>query len=206
MHCHDDTLIRGGFGRKLDAAQMHRYRINWNERVARRRAEADRLAAEVAARSEPLAITSVPRFTFPEVPSRDGLIPFVESLPELRRAAYAAARDGWNSGVTLRMVEASYGVIEVLETALLRLARYYPHRHFDVDDPREYFSELIASRFQWHNYRNSTSGTGFSGTIVPTMTSGDVLGDVDMVFALLPMCDESFDYEAWRQRWQEPVA
>src|SRR5262245_26815196 len=43
---HNDTQIRGGFARKLDAAQVRVYRANWIERVRQRRAEADRLAVE----------------------------------------------------------------------------------------------------------------------------------------------------------------
>lgn len=32
--CHDETLRRGGFGRQLTAAQIRRYRDEWNEAVA----------------------------------------------------------------------------------------------------------------------------------------------------------------------------
>jgi hypothetical protein len=38
LECHDDTLQRGGFGRKLDAAQVVHYRDDWHQRVADARA------------------------------------------------------------------------------------------------------------------------------------------------------------------------
>jgi len=43
--CHDKTMIKGGFGRKLDATLVIQYRDAWIERVAARRYKADGLAA-----------------------------------------------------------------------------------------------------------------------------------------------------------------
>ena len=38
LQCHDDTQIRGGFGRKLNAAQVIQYRDDWVKRIAEIRA------------------------------------------------------------------------------------------------------------------------------------------------------------------------
>ena len=43
--CHDRTMIKGGFGRKLDASLVVQYRDGWIKRVAARRDKADELAA-----------------------------------------------------------------------------------------------------------------------------------------------------------------
>lgn len=45
LECHTDTMIRGGFHRKLDADQVLLYRDDWNQVVAQRRAAADARAA-----------------------------------------------------------------------------------------------------------------------------------------------------------------
>ena len=45
LHCHEDTQIRGGFGRKLDAHQVIQYREDWYARVQKRRDTADDIAA-----------------------------------------------------------------------------------------------------------------------------------------------------------------
>src|SRR5690349_13210973 len=37
FECHHDTQIRGGFDRKLDAAQILLYRIDWLNRVSNKR-------------------------------------------------------------------------------------------------------------------------------------------------------------------------
>jgi hypothetical protein len=46
--CHDETLRRGGFGRQLNAAQIRRYRDEWNDAVAERLTRAGRESAEGA--------------------------------------------------------------------------------------------------------------------------------------------------------------
>jgi hypothetical protein len=43
--CHNDTMVKGGFSRKLDAAQVNIYRLNWLQRVQQRRIDADKLAS-----------------------------------------------------------------------------------------------------------------------------------------------------------------
>lgn len=44
LHCHDETQIKGGFGRKLDAEQVVYYRNDWHRRVAARKEAADKFA------------------------------------------------------------------------------------------------------------------------------------------------------------------
>src|SRR5450759_2549671 len=50
--CHDKTQIRGGFGRKLNADLVLKYRQDWLERVRKRRDKADEIAAIRMARVE----------------------------------------------------------------------------------------------------------------------------------------------------------
>jgi hypothetical protein len=43
--CHDETLLKGGFGRKLSADLVVEFRDDWVRRVSERRAKADELPA-----------------------------------------------------------------------------------------------------------------------------------------------------------------
>ena len=43
--CHDQTMIKGGFGRKLDANQIIKYRTDWLDRVKSRKEKADEIAS-----------------------------------------------------------------------------------------------------------------------------------------------------------------
>lgn len=207
LECHNATLLRGGFGRHLTAAQVFKYRDNWNARVELRRAEADKLASQLPAVPPPSTAREA-RSDPPPLPSRSALLAFIRTLPSLRRLAYAAARPGWDSGVTAEIMEASYRVIEVLEVALVGLARFYPYEHFGAEDPREYFSELIATRFRWHRYHHSTAGEAWSGTIVGPLAANEVIADVEamleeMVGSLaLDLDRREFEYQAWQEDWR----
>lgn len=56
--CHNETLLKGGFGRQLDAAQVREFRNDWNRRVQSRRDEADRLAASAMRQSSTRTVVS----------------------------------------------------------------------------------------------------------------------------------------------------
>lgn len=203
LECHNETQVRGGFGRRLDAAQVLQFRADWLERVRSRRDRADALAADVMGGQGSTGRTTRPA-TRPDLPLED----FVRTLPELRHRAYAAAQPAWDSGVTADMVNASYAVVEVLEDIVVSLAMYYPEGHFDRENPRDYFSELIASRFRWHRYHIETSGQGRGGTIVGPMVVGAVIDDleqmvVDMVMSLTLDWEASadVDLEHWKEEW-----
>jgi hypothetical protein len=214
--CHDETQVSGGFARRLDAAVVARFRHDWLDRVRARRAEADRLV--VASKTATVATTPakpVPAgYSPPDLPPRTGLMAYVNTLPELRRLAYEAARPGWDSGVTLEMVEASRSVIDAFVLALVQLARYYPAGHFDREDPRDYFSELIATRFRWHSYRYSTAGKGYSGTIVGPLATAAVMADVEqmiedtvssLLFAELSEADDN-EFRIWQEKWKRSAS
>jgi hypothetical protein len=46
VDCHNDTQLRGGFGRRLNEAQIRRYRDEWNDAVADRLHAASRQSSE----------------------------------------------------------------------------------------------------------------------------------------------------------------
>ncbi len=200
LDCHDETQIRGGFARRLDAGQVRRYRDDWEHRIQRRRDDADRLPTEVmSALPRKVHVNDSQQVTIAEaVGNSEGtssaiavgqsvsrpnvaISDYVRTLPELRSRAYAEARSEWNSGVTARIVNASYRVIDVLHEVLVSLAAYYPVGHFDHESPRDYISELIASRFRWHRYRHEPDGRARDGTIVQTLVAGSVLADVEQM-------------------------
>ncbi len=233
LECHNETLIGGGFGRQLTAEQIIFYRDDWHQRVLTRRNDADRLASEamgttIHQRSIEVADEPPPssgRGTFscswdsapspvPQIPDQLGLLSLVRSLPELRRLAYRAAESRW-AGSTLDMVEGCWDVIRVFEASWTTLASYYPRDHFGQGNSRDYFSSLIAERARWHYLCSSTSGVGYSGTIVQVLTARAVLGEVErmieeMVFALtggnlVGPDDSDIDLDAWRQTWNEDL-
>ncbi|MBK7289185.1 MAG: hypothetical protein IPI78_02430 [Chitinophagaceae bacterium] len=80
-------------------------------------------------------------------------------------------------------------MVDFYEEVLIELSTFYPKGHFNNLTPKNYFSELISSKYLWHRLvLEPRLGTG--GTIVSTMTGGNVMTDlkemiIDMVNALL---------------------
>ena len=68
---------------------------------------------------------------------------YVNSLPALRKEFRQKAQPEWDSGVTSKMVAASYEYVDALQGILVKLASYYPPGTFGGDDPHKFFSELI---------------------------------------------------------------
>lgn len=208
LECHNKTQITGGFGRQLDASQVCKYKSDWLARIIERRNLADRLAAAAMApalEQPQQVIASVATAHRPSIPIAD----FASALISIKASAYNAARADWHSGVTGRVVDGSYRVVDVFQDLLSMLASYYPPKHFDVDNPSEYIAEVLAARYRWHRHRQEPNGHGNNGSIVHTLVAGSVVDDAstmieEMVSALtLDWSGEgTFDFKDWQRRWR----
>lgn len=200
FQCHNDTMIKGGFGRKLSPNEVRKYRDDWVVRVKGRRDRADEIAAQAMASSVVEAYAD--RQESSEVAEHSKpLLTFVNKLPEIKEKIHKQAQKGWDIGITSDMLQASYDYIESLTAVLTKLASYYPEGHFDDEGPRAYFSSVIASRFQWHWSVLEIKG----GTIVNVLVCGEVMADVErMVVDLVEALSEGysdFDFVKWKTLW-----
>lgn len=130
---------------------------------------------------------------------------FIKSLPKIKTVVLENAQEGWGTGVTADMREASYDVIDFLEYAWLRLARFYPENHWKDQDAESYIRNYIQDRFSFHWSKHEPEGPGTGGTIVGVLTGSDVISDLenlisDTVSALF-MYNDDFDYSAWKKEW-----
>lgn len=135
---------------------------------------------------------------------------FIKSLPKLKAVVLENAQEGWDTGVTVDMTEASYDVIDFLEYVWLRLAQFYPEKNWDKKGAEEYIRNYIQSRFSFHWSKHEPDGPGTGGTIVGVLTGGDVITDLenlisDTVSALFIYNDE-FDFQAWKSAWEGKAA
>jgi hypothetical protein len=205
---HEQTQLRGGFAKKLKAADITRYRDDWLRRVCDRRDRADEIVTQQMA-------GIVPRQMKAEdwsPPSETEIIRFLDALSSIRKAAIKVARPLWDTGVTSEMRQGSYEAIETLERAWLQLARFYPPNHFGNRAAEHFISEFIAAKFAWHRQISEPRGPGSSGTIVHVIAGGGVLDDVSKAiaetveglyvgYALL-----DFDLRKWRTEWDSAVS
>jgi hypothetical protein len=156
---HERTQTRGGFAKKLKAADVVRHRDDWLRRVRVRREKADELVVQHMVGVSPPTQVSEDW----DAPSEAKVIGYLNALPGIRRAAIAAARPLWDTGVTSKMRQGSYDAIDVLGAAWERLAKFYPPNHFGKKAPDHFLSEFIVGRFAWHRQISEPAAQGRRG-------------------------------------------
>ena len=197
--CHDKAHTTGGFGQKLNAQLVTKYRDAWLKDVEHRR----NLANEKAVEKEVGEFnTSQQMETKLQKPS----IAYINSLPAVKAALLQQVQPKRDTGIRSEMVQASYDYIDALTGILVTLANYYSLEQFGNQSPQEFFSEIIASRFRWHYTVVEPRGPATGGKIVHVLCAGSVACDVekmieDMVGSLIGW-DDDFDLRDWQNRWQ----
>jgi len=216
--CHDQTMVKGGFGRKLDANQIMKYRSEWIDRVKNRKEKADNLASiqTVTGTTQTVVVnTEIVEIDndFLNYKTYDDpliLKDYLDKILIIHQAQLIIAQSKWDSGVTLTMNQGNHDMIDFYEEVLIELSTFYPKGHFNNQTPNKFFNELISSRFLWYRLILEPNGAGTGGTIVSTMTGGHVMADlkrmiVEMVNSLVfPYeIDEQIDLTNWRNEWMK---
>lgn len=205
LPCHNDTQIKGGFGRKLDAHLVTQYRRDWHERVVTRRNKADELATLRMAGFVVVAPSTELEAEALMIPADEALVAYVQSLPSVLASGYSIAQSRWNTGITNKMVEGAYEIIDLVTQVLNHLASLFPENHFGGQPAPEYFSQYVATRFAWRRALAEPDGIGAGGTIVSPVASMAVLSDVqkavDEIVSSLLWERADFSLKAWRNEW-----
>jgi len=215
MECHDQTMIKGGFGRKLDANQIIKYRCEWLDRVKNRKVKADEIASiqtvtgSIETVIEPTTkdedYLDYKTYNDPKI-----LMDYLNKILIIHQAQLTIAKTKWDTGITAVMNQGNYDMVDFYEEVLIELSTFYPKGHFDIQTPKNYFSDLISSRFVWHRLVLEPKGGGTGGTIVSTLVGGSVMADlkemiIDMVNPLIWPYDleEQIDLSKWREEWRK---
>lgn len=203
LQCHDDTQLRGGFGRKLLATEVIKYRDDWVRRVAERKAQADAIVVQQMAPSLPAPFPVDREW---EAPSTPALTALINSLPPTLRAVYDQARPLWDSAVTLNMIEGSWLVIDVLERAWIELAKWYPPNHFGNVSAEQFFRDYIRNRQIWNLALKEPDGFGSAGREAVIIACGDTMQDVEgaVVETVRWLADfrcPDIEFVGWKKNW-----
>ena len=65
----------------------------------------------------------------------------------IHQAQLTIAQTKWDTGITAVMNQGNYDMVDFYEEILIELSTFYPKGHFNNQTPKNYFSELISSRF-----------------------------------------------------------
>lgn len=127
-------------------------------------------------------------------------------FPEMKRLVRESCRVGWESGVTLEMQEASFDMLDFLQFVWLKLAEFYPRKHFGRVSAEKYIEKYIRDQFALHWTEREPNGAGTGGTIVKVLTAGDVVADLEgriegMMCTLFSDC-QHLDLNKWLEHWR----
>lgn len=213
LECHNDTLIKGGFGRKLDANQVLLYRNNWLARVAQRKHKADELASiQTLTGVAESNIVVIPQSEYEfEVNDDPKLLAiYLQKILAARDAQYYKSQSKWDSGITTEMNEGNSDMIDFYQEILTQLATFYPAGHFNGKPPELYFKEYISSRFSWFWLMLEPQGENTGGRYVSTVAGSMVMSDLEqmiheMVASLMEVYqeDHGFLFEEWIKEWDK---
>lgn len=130
----------------------------------------------------------------------------VRHLPELKAVVHRSSSEGWESPVTLDMREASYDMVDFLQFVWLKLAEFYPRKHFDGANARDYIETYTRTRFAFHWAKHESGGPGTGGTIVGVLTGGDVIQDLESLIEdtmrSLFFDSQLLNLDDWLERWE----
>lgn len=207
LDCHNETQIRGGFGKHLTRAVVKKYRDDWHSRVSTRRIQADTFAVSqmvgTALKADEEASSQQENQAYP-IPI-NSLYDYIDSLPSVKKSLNEKCQPGWDTGNTTDMIEANNDYIYGLQGIIIGLMGYYDSKCFDGQDPHEILSEIISSRFGWHRLQLEPLGPGTSGTIMRIACGGCVSADldkmiIDMVCSLIAY-DDNYNFKRWQEKW-----
>ncbi len=131
---------------------------------------------------------------------------FLKSLPKQKKAIYEVAQEGWNTGVTVDMMQSNSDVIDFLKETWIKLAEFYPPHHFDGKQPGEYISDYIKRMSSYYRASEEPTGAGTGGTIVGVLTGANIIDDLEnMIIGLIRNISNysnSIDYDSWITQWK----
>jgi len=204
--CHNKTMIKGGFGRKLNATQILKYRSEWIERVKARKERADKIvsiknvAGEEKSQSEDILDYKTKADSWL-------LKKYLDKILIIQKAQLLIAQAGWE-GTTFEMLLATSDMIDFYEEILVKLSTFYPQGHFEKKHPKTFFSEIIASRFSFYRFIGEPEGEGTGGSIARLTMGNYVMNDTKlMVTNMAEALIEAYLYEEqdyfsnWKNSW-----
>lgn len=141
--CHNDTQIKGGFGRKLNAPLVTKYRDRWLETVESRRNLANEMAVkrEVGEISISQQLKAQPQIKVQHTQLTDPPFDYINSLPKFKSDLLQQIRTQKSAETTLDIIQANNDYADALTGILVALANYYSPECFGDQSPQEFFQK-----------------------------------------------------------------
>jgi len=209
--CHDETMSKGGFGRKLDAAQVILYRDSWNKRILERKQKADEIASinsAIGLNENKTKIDFEDNLDYKHNYDRNILQKYLDKINIIHNAQQAIAQTKFDEGIHSETLKGIYDMVDFYEEVLIEISTFYPRGHFNKVHPKIYYNDLIASKFLWHRLILEPGGVGTGGWMISEIAGGNVMNDlmelvIQIVRALIfPYSIVGINIEKWEETWR----
>lgn len=216
LQCHDDTMIKGGFGRKLNAESVTLYRNAWLARVKSRKERADELASihTVTGTTETNTIILTDLDSEWELETNNDpniLKEYLTEILSIHKGQMTISQAKWDSGITTKMNDGNSNLIDFYEEVLSELATFLSPGQFENKSPKLFFSNFISQKFTWYWAINEPSGPGTGGRMAFTIIGGLVINDlqkmvIEMITTLVAHYNLKNHFEGvnWKAEWGLP--
>jgi hypothetical protein len=199
---HEETQVRGGFGKKLKADDVRVYRADWLARVAKRREEADKLVIGRLSQG-PAAQLDEEMW---RMPSLDALATTIQTLPLIYEDISNRAEPHLSSIRRNDMLHGASMIIDVFAESWIRLSAWLPPLHFGSMTSQEYITAFIADCNRKNMSLHEPDGPGSGGREAAIYALGDTMADVEnlihsLVQKFAPLLDD-FSFDEWKARWR----
>jgi hypothetical protein len=204
--CHDKTQIRGGFGRKLDAAQILKFKEDWEQRVRERKAKADEAAVAKLVGATSDRPTSTPERR-DRIPNEDRLVSFIKLRPAMKKDVHSRARKEWDKGNTASQVRGYREYIDVFRQILVTLCGWFPPNHFSETGVEDFIDTFVSFSYRRHRALEEPLGYGTGGTMVRVLVASAAMKELDEFIAdvarsLIWRTDGGIDPREWESAWK----
>ena len=207
LDCHNETQIKGGFGRQLTASVVTKYRDEWLKFVTLKRDLVFEMAVTRQVRDVSISeqIKAEPRIKVRHTQIKDLPVDYINSLPKFKSDLIQQAKKRKSGGSTLDIVQANNDYADSLTGILVTLANYYSPECFGDQSPQEFFSEIISSRFRLYSALAVPYGPGTGGTIAKIRWGLSLIDDIERIIEdmVAGLCEEPYyEYDNWQKRWR----
>ena len=207
LDCHNETQIKGGFGRQLTSLVVTKYRDEWLKTVTLKRDLVLEMAVtrQVGDVSISEQIKAEPRIKVRHTQIKDLAVDYINSLPKFKSDLIQQTNKRKRNGSTPDIVQANSDYADSLTGILVTLANYYSPECFGDQSPQEFFSEIISSRFRLYSALAEPDGPGTGGTIARIRRVLSRIDDIEKIIEdmVAELWEESYssEYEDWQKRW-----
>ena len=198
LECHNQTQLKGGFGRHLSPELIRKYKSEWEAEIEVRRKE-----ARARALGKPVLMLKAPA-------SPESLLTLLQMLPEIKARACQGISEEPGRRSTNGQAQAYYRLSDLYKTILANTLSSWDRSGTFVEiTPEGYYADVAAKLYEVK--RAVIMPLGTHGSMWRPIIAASVAKELSRMMVrtvsyLASAHNLKFDYVEWEKRWNEAEA